>query len=80
MEKMKAKRLENLLKAMDEIVREDISDENIFGHWIEMGLPDGYDFKEEPAWEKDDYVADYVKVFLECIKREHKRNGAVWGE
>lgn len=53
----------NLLKAMDDYIRECINDEELIAHWLTMGIADGDAETEEGLME---YTSD--EIFFDCVR------------
>jgi len=66
----------DLLKAMDNYVKEVIGDEAIFEKWFTYGIPDGadYDELEEIAEDGHTTMFEVIKAFYSCVKADEKYN------
>ena len=58
----------DLLKAMDNYIREVVGDEVVLEAWLELGVPDGanYDDLEEIA-EDEELVTSIIETFDHCV-------------
>jgi hypothetical protein len=58
----------DLLKAMDNYIREVIGDEVVLEAWLELGVPDGanYDDLEEIA-KDEELVTSIIEAFDHCV-------------
>ena len=58
----------DLLKAMDNYIREVVDDEVVLEEWLRLGVPDGanYDDLEEIA-EDEELVTSIIETFDHCV-------------
>lgn len=62
----------NLLKAMDDYVRDVIGDDNVTDLWLSIGIADGDAETEEGLMEYTDLelFREMVRVFKKCLDKE----------
>ena len=57
----------DLLKAMDNYVRNVIGDDDITDHWLMCGVPDGFNYDDlEEIAEDDNLMNDMIVCFNRC--------------
>ena len=55
-------------KEMDNYLREDIQDEEIFWSvWATMGMPDGATEEDYEDFEDDEFWTDCLEAFMRCV-------------
>ena len=69
-----------MIRAMETVCR-NINDEEVFEHWLTLGVADGDIDGTETDEDLECYVdddknfADIMQTFLECMKYAHKSGG-----